>query len=109
MEKEKRTRGITDVLLILVITILAGTVLILACGASPMEAYGLFFRGIFGTPAGFAEIFVKACPLILTGLGCAVAYRTGFLIRNIPWILGQEHRFHKQNHSRDLPHNFFAV
>ena len=60
MEKEKRTRGITDVLLILVITILAGTVLILACGASPMEAYGLFFRGIFGTPAGFAEIFVKA-------------------------------------------------
>ena len=79
MEKEKRTRGITDVLLILVITILAGTVLILACGASPMEAYGLFFRGIFGTPAGFAEIFVKACPLILTGLGCAVAYRTGYL------------------------------
>lgn len=78
MEKEKRTRGITDVLLILVITILAGTVLILACGASPVEAYGLFFRGIFGTPAGFAEIFVKACPLILTGLGCAVAYRTGF-------------------------------
>lgn len=44
----------------------------------PVEAYGLFFRGIFGTPAGFAEIFVKACPLILTGLGCAVAYRTGF-------------------------------
>ena len=78
MEKEKRTRGITDVLLILVITILAGTALILACGASPVEAYGLFFRGIFGTPAGFAEIFVKACPLILTGLGCAVAYRTGF-------------------------------
>ena len=78
MEKEKRTRGITDVLLILVITILAGTVLILACGASPVEAYGLFFRGIFGTPPGFAEIFVKACPLILTGLGCAVAYRTGF-------------------------------
>ena len=34
MEKEKRTRGITDVLLILVITILAGTVLILACGAN---------------------------------------------------------------------------
>ena len=44
MEKEKRTRGITDVLLILVITILARTLLILACGASAMEAYGLFFR-----------------------------------------------------------------
>lgn len=68
----------TDVLMIAVITIAVGTGLILACGAAPVEAYQLFFRGIFGTPAGFAEIFVKACPLILTGLGCAVAYRTGF-------------------------------
>ena len=78
MQKEKRTRGIIDVLLIFAITVLVGTILICVCGARPAEAYGLFFRGIFGTPAGFAEIFVKACPLILTGLGCAVAYRTGF-------------------------------
>lgn len=42
MQKEKRTRGITDVLLILVITILVGTVLIIACGADPAEAYSLF-------------------------------------------------------------------
>lgn len=79
MEKSsKNARGIIDALWILVITIAVGTGLILACGANPVEAYSLFFRGIFGTPAGFAEIFVKACPLILTGLGCAVAYRTGF-------------------------------
>lgn len=74
----KKTRGMIDVLLIIIITIAVGTGLIIACGAAPIEAYQLFFRGIFGTPAGFAEIFVKACPLILTGLGCAVAYRTGF-------------------------------
>ena len=43
-----------------------------------MEAAGLFVKGIFGTKSSFAEIFVKACPLILTGLGCAVAFRTGF-------------------------------
>ena len=78
MEKEKRIRGLADTLLILLITIVTGTILIMACGADPAEAYSLFFRGIFGTPAAFAEIFVKACPLILTGLGCAVAYRTGF-------------------------------
>lgn len=52
--------------------------LIVACGASPVEAAGLFVKGIFGTKSSFAEIFVKACPLILTGLGCAVAFRTGF-------------------------------
>lgn len=73
-----RKRAIVDVFLIFIITVAVGTVLIIACGANPGEAYALFFRGIFGTPAGFAEIFVKACPLILTGLGCAVAYRTGF-------------------------------
>ena len=78
MEKEKRIRGLADTLLILLITIVTGTILIMACGADPAEAYSLFFRGIFGTPTAFAEIFVKACPLILTGLGCAVAYRTGF-------------------------------
>ena len=78
MDKEKRIRGLADTLLILLITIVTGTILIMACGADPAEAYSLFFRGIFGTPAAFAEIFVKACPLILTGLGCAVAYRTGF-------------------------------
>lgn len=68
MEKEKRIRGLADTLLILLITIVTGTILIMACGADPAEAYSLFFRGIFGTPAAFAEIFVKACPLILTGL-----------------------------------------
>ncbi len=67
-----------DVVCIVVLTVLVGTILIIACGANPVEAYGLFFRGIFGTASSFAEIFVKACPLILTGLGCAVAYRTGF-------------------------------
>ena len=79
MQNEKnRTRAVTDVIIILVLTILTGTILIIACGANPADAYALFFRGIFGTKAGFTEIFVKACPLILTGLGCAVAYRIGF-------------------------------
>ena len=49
-------------------------ILIMACGADPAEAYSLFFRGIFGTPAAFAEIFVKACPLILTGLGLSLIH-----------------------------------
>ena len=54
MEKEKRIRGLADTLLILLITIVTGTILIMACGADPAEAYSLFFRGIFGTPAAFA-------------------------------------------------------
>lgn len=77
-KKTQRARALLDALVILVLTVLVGTVLILLCGASPLEAFGLFFQGIFRNASSFAEIFVKGCPLILTGLGCAVAFRTGF-------------------------------
>lgn len=76
--KTGRIQAIIDVLLIFVVTLAIGTVLILACRANPFDAYRLFFHGVFGSFSGFAEIFVKACPLILTGLGCAVAFQTGF-------------------------------
>ena len=76
--QKNRTRAALDALLILALTVALGAVLVLLCKASPLEAGGLFLRGIFGTPSSFAEVFVKACPLILTGLGCAVAFRTGF-------------------------------
>lgn len=71
-------RPIIDILKIFIVTVVTMTVLILICGANPLEAFKLFFRGIFGSFSSFAEIFVKACPLILMGLGCAVAFRTGF-------------------------------
>ena len=73
-----RKQTLLDVLTILLLTLVISALLIVACGASPAEAAGLFVKGIFGTKSSFAEIFVKACPLILTGLGCAVAFRTGF-------------------------------
>jgi len=73
-----RYQGLGSALKIFAITLAVSTGLILACGANPFEAYALFFRGIFGSFSSFAEIFVKSCPLILTSLGCAIAFRTGF-------------------------------
>lgn len=78
MMLSEKKRGVLDGISIAVVTLLLSALLILACGANPMEAFGLFFKGVFGNKASFAEIFVKACPLMLTGLGCAVAFRTGF-------------------------------
>ncbi|WP_461812131.1 ABC transporter permease [Faecalimonas sp.] len=75
MENKKK---VLDILWIAILTIIAGTILILLCGANPLEAYALFFNGIFGNVNGFSEILVKATPLILTGIGCAVAFKTGF-------------------------------
>ncbi|WP_418746507.1 ABC transporter permease [Frisingicoccus sp.] len=74
---DKRNKVIQAVVIAL-ITIIVGTGLIVMSNADPMEAYANFFRGIFGNLNGFCEVFVKATPLIFTGLGCAVAFRTGF-------------------------------
>lgn len=87
-QKAKTIRVLIQVLCIAAITLLLATVLVIVCGASPAEAYGLFMKGIFGSSQSFAEIFVKACPLILTGLGCAVAYQTGF------FTIGAEGQFY---------------
>lgn len=64
--------------MIALLIIVTGTALIMVCGANPGEAYGMFFHGIFGNINGFTEVFVKATPLIFTGLGCAIAFKTGF-------------------------------
>lgn len=74
---DKKSKALQAVIIAL-ITIAVGTGLILLSDANPVEAYSNFFRGIFGNLNGFCEVFVKATPLIFTGLGCAVAFRTGF-------------------------------
>lgn len=61
-----------------IISIALAAVLVILSGASPITACQMFFNGIFGNLNGLGEVFVKASPLILTGLGCAVAFRTGF-------------------------------
>jgi len=76
--KETGRRNFLEIVMIIVTTFLVGLLLILQCGANPAEAMALFGRGLFGSLSGFTEIFVKACPLVLTGLGCAVAFQTGF-------------------------------
>ena len=77
-----------EIIIIIILTLLIGSILILSCGANPAEALGLFFQGIFKNKSSMAEVLVKACPLILTALGCSVAYRTGF------FTIGAEGQFY---------------
>lgn len=67
-------RALVYILVLLAVTAL----LVVASGASPLQAAGVFWDGIFGVENGYFEIFVKGTPLILTGLACALAFRTGF-------------------------------
>ena len=68
---------ISTLIIILVIFVLTATLIIVA-KYDPAAAFRSFFNGIFGSLHGFAEIMVRATPLILAGLGVSVAFSTGF-------------------------------
>ena len=74
----KTIRAALRVLLYGLAIVAAAALLIMAAGASPWQAFGIFIKGIFGNKNSFCEIFVKGTPLILTGLACALAFQTGF-------------------------------
>ena len=63
----------------IIAVLLLSTTLVVFSGANPIEAVQTFFFGVFGTAHGFAEVFVRATPLMLLGLGVAITFRAGFL------------------------------
>ncbi|MCL6459559.1 MAG: ABC transporter permease [Gorillibacterium sp.] len=73
------------------VSILAALILcaifIAANGMNPLTVYEKMFRGAFGSSYGFTETLVKAIPLLLCGLGIAVAYRISV------WNIGAEGQF----------------
>ena len=66
------------------VAVLACSLLFLAAGAAPGEAFAALGRGAFGSWRAATETLVKATPLILTGLGTAVAFRARL------WNIGAE-------------------
>lgn len=61
-----------------------GAILILLAGANPVTGYIALVSGAFGSINSLAEVLVKATPLMLAGLGVAVAFRAGY------WNIGAE-------------------
>src|SRR5579864_8007657 len=54
------------------------SILFLANGASPWQAYFALFYEPFGTLRGFGYSLVRASPLALIALGTIVSWRSGF-------------------------------
>lgn len=59
------------------LALLMGSVLLLFIEVNPLEAYKYLIFGNFTNKYNVAEIFVKATPIILTGLSFTFAFRTG--------------------------------
>lgn len=71
---------------VLLALVLCG-IFIAANGMNPFPVYKKMFTGAFGTSYGLTETLVKSIPLLLCGLGVAIAYRISV------WNIGAEGQF----------------
>ncbi len=88
-KRETRSRKVTALVPIVsfIVSLLLGAIVLALSGANPFSTYGYMFRGAFGSWIDFTETLVKAIPLILTGLGVALAFKLRF------WNIGAEGQF----------------
>jgi simple sugar transport system permease protein len=56
-----------------------GGLILLALGASPIQAYIGMVQGAVGSPNAIADSLVKAVPLLFVGVGICIAYRGGVI------------------------------
>lgn len=77
MNKTRLRTGLSY-LLIVAAGVLVSLLFILLGGSDVAGALSGFFSGIFGSSYAVSEVFVKATPLILAGLGISVAFKSGF-------------------------------
>jgi simple sugar transport system permease protein len=70
--------------LALLIAFLVSALVIALAGANPAVALRALAAGAFGSVDGWSEVGVRTCPLLLTGLGVAIAFRAAI------WNIGAE-------------------
>jgi simple sugar transport system permease protein len=73
----KTIEGLLTPLVAIVIAVLIGAGVMLVTGHNPLTAYGALFTGAFGSAVDFSNTLASAVPLILSGLGVAIAFKAG--------------------------------
>ena len=82
VERKKRTESplfqkVLGIGIALLLVILVTGIIIALSGKSPLAAFQCMVKGAFGTKNSVAETLIKAVPLLLSGLGLTICYRTG--------------------------------
>jgi simple sugar transport system permease protein len=70
-----------------VVALAVGGVVLAIAGGDPVRSYVHIFNAAFGSVGVISDTLVKATPLILTGLACAIAFRMRL------WNIGAEGQF----------------
>ncbi len=76
---ERLTLGIGTSLLAVTVALVVGAVILVFAGDSPFTAYGAMVDGAFGSKFALGETMSRAAPLVIVGVGAAVALRTGLI------------------------------
>ncbi|MBD2872676.1 ABC transporter permease [Paenibacillus arenilitoris] len=71
-------RSLLQPLLAVIVGLAAGAVAIAVVGGSVLETYAEMWKGAFGSFYFFTNTLSRATPIILIGLGVALAFRAGF-------------------------------
>ena len=71
-----------------IIALVLGGVVIAMSGGNPFRSYAHIARASFGSLGVFSDTLVKATPLIMVGLACAIAFRMRL------WNIGAEGQFY---------------
>lgn len=71
----------------LAFTLVVGAAMFLAMGHDPVEAFRIYFIDPLGDAYTLQELVVKACPLLLIGVGLAFCYRAN------RWNIGAEGQY----------------
>ena len=72
----------------ILLALIAGGLVLLFAGQDPLAVYAAMFSGAFGSGYGLSETLVKTIPLLLAGLGVAIAFRM------LLWNIGAEGQLH---------------
>jgi len=70
------------------IALLVGAVLMSLMGANPLIGYRELLSGMIGSKHSISEVLVKAAPLLIIGLGIAIAFNASI------WNIGAEGQFY---------------
>lgn len=71
----RRARASANSLAAIVLALLVGAILIAIAGASPLPAYRSLVSGSIGSKFAIGETLIQAVPLLVIGLGLALAFR----------------------------------
>ena len=62
----------------IVLSLLAGSFAILLAGENPIRVYTIMFNGAFGSVFAMFATLTRATPIIICGLGAAIAWKSGY-------------------------------